>query len=91
MVAEFPLIIPGYYYQELSATRFLHLYGAYGIPLDSKDRWSLRLEGAGAMVTYLPGFEQPEKWNTGVGAALMMIRSPSPIHSATRRKRYGRD
>jgi len=88
LVAEFPLIIPGYYYQELSATRFLHLYGAYGIPLDSKDRWSLRLEGAGAMVTYLPGFEQPGKWNTGVGAALIYT-SPNKVLKVAVRYGYG--
>ena len=88
LVAEFPLIIPGYYYQELSATRYLHLYGGYGIPLDSKDRWSLRLEGAGAMVEYLPGFEQPGKWNTGVGCGLIYT-SPNKVLKVAVRYGYG--
>jgi hypothetical protein len=71
LVSEFPLVLPGYYYEEISAERFVHLYGSYAISLDLKDRWSLRLEGASARVDYLPGFAQTGQWNTGVGGGIV--------------------
>ncbi|MCC7374772.1 MAG: hypothetical protein IT581_08950 [Verrucomicrobiales bacterium] len=70
LVAEFPLILPGYYYQELTASRFVHFYASYQIPLDSQQRLLLRLEAATANVEYLPGYEQPDNWQSGVGAGL---------------------
>jgi len=71
LVAEFPLVLPGYYYQEISAESFVHVYGGYSISLDDQNRWRIRIEGAGARVRYLPGFEQNDPWNTGVGTGLL--------------------
>jgi hypothetical protein len=76
LVAEFPLILPGYYFQEISAERFVHLYAGYDISLDSRNRWQVRIEGATARVDYLNGFdqngfEQSNHWNTGAGAAII--------------------
>jgi hypothetical protein len=70
LVTEFPLIIPGYYYDELTATRFVHFYGSYGIPLDEAHRWDLRLEAATARLDYFPGFAQRGDWQTGAGLGL---------------------
>jgi len=70
LVAEFPLTLPGYYYQELTATRFQHFYAAYDIPLDFGHRWHFRPEAATAHLDYLPGDEQRSSWQTGVGAGL---------------------
>jgi hypothetical protein len=70
LVSEFPLIIPGYYYDELTATRFAHVYASYGIPLDEAHRWDLRLEAATARLDYFPGFEQRGDWQTGAGLGL---------------------
>jgi hypothetical protein len=39
--SEFPLNIPGYYFQELSTRRFALLNAQYSLPLDSKKRWRL--------------------------------------------------
>ena len=40
LVSEFPLSLPGYYYQEISAKSF-GLFGVnYIIPLDEKQRWN---------------------------------------------------
>ena len=69
LVSEFPLILPGYYYEELTAQRFVHLYAAYDIPLDRAQRFKFRLEAATANLDYLPGFEQ-SPWQTGVGCGL---------------------
>jgi hypothetical protein len=70
LVSEFPLTLPGYYYQELTATRFQHFYAAYDIPLDSAHRWHFRPEAATAHLDYLPGFQQRSSWQTGVGGGL---------------------
>lgn len=70
LIAEFPLMIPGYYYQELTAENFVHFYGAYLIPLDREHRFQLMLEGAAARLDYLPGFELPDRWQSGAGVGL---------------------
>ena len=70
LVSELPLTLPGYYYQELTATRFQHLYAGYDVPLDAAHRWDFRLEAATAHLNYLPGFEQRSSWQTGVGGGL---------------------
>ncbi len=70
LVAEFPLILPGYFYQELTAKRFVHLHASYLMPLGLEDRLQFRLEAASALLDYLRGFEQPNPWQTGVGCGL---------------------
>jgi hypothetical protein len=71
LVAEFPLSLPGYYYQEISARSFLLFGGNYIIPLDKKQRWNINATAATALVDYLPGLEQPGDWHSGVGAGLL--------------------
>jgi hypothetical protein len=70
MVAEFPLSLPGYYYQELSAQKFLLFNGTYTLPLDRAARWHVTALAATSVVDYLPGLEQPGNWNSGVGAGV---------------------
>ena len=70
LISEFPLTLPGYYYQELTAKRFVLLYASYRFPLDAARRFSFRLEAASATAEYLRGFEQPDPWQTGVGCGL---------------------
>ena len=70
LASEFPLVLPGYYYQEISARRFALLNGTYSLPLDRKKRWALTAVASGAVVNYLPGLEQPGSWHSGVGGGL---------------------
>lgn len=70
LASEFPLSLPGYFYQELSAKRFALLNGNYSYPIDAKKRWSLTAVGSVAYVDYLPGLEQPGHWNSGVGGGI---------------------
>lgn len=70
LAAEFPLILPGYYYQEISAERFVHVSTSYLLPLSKNHRWQLRLGVASAYVDYLPGFAQSGHMHTGVGPDL---------------------
>jgi len=75
--SEFPLSIPGYYFQELSAERFALLNAQYSFPLiPSFKNWRVDILGATGWVDYLPGLEQPGNWHTGVGGGVSYI-SPS--------------
>lgn len=70
LASEFPMALPGYYYQEISARRFVYLSAAYVVPLSADHRWQLRLGVASAYADYLPGIERPAHWNTGAGPGL---------------------
>lgn len=68
--SEFPLSLPGYYYQELSARNFV-VAGITGLlPISSNHRWSLVCTLDTALVDYLPGLTQPGHWHSGVGGGL---------------------
>jgi hypothetical protein len=71
LVAEFPLSLPGYYYQEISARQFVLLNVNYLLPLDPEKRWNIDLNAASAFVDYLPGESQPGNWLNGVGGGIM--------------------
>jgi hypothetical protein len=70
LVAEYPLVIPGYFYQEISARRFALFNGRYAVALDEEKRWQVNFMAAAAAVDYLRGLEQPGHWHSGVGAGI---------------------
>ncbi len=70
MVSEFPLSLPGYFYQEFSARDFVLAGGNYTLALDRHRRWNVSALAATAVVDYLPGFEQPGNWLSGVGGGV---------------------
>ncbi len=76
LYSEFPLTLPGYYFQELTARSFVLFGGNYLLPLDPKQQWRVNAMAATAYVDYLPGLEQPGHWNTGAGGGIA-FRSPS--------------
>ena len=76
LVAEYPLSLPGYFFQELSARQFALLNASYLVPITRNQQWSLEINAATAVVDYLPGTAQPGNWLNGVGAGIM-YRSPS--------------
>ena len=88
LASEFPLTLPGYYYQEISAQRFVHLSASYVAPLSADHRWQLRLGVASAHVVYLPGLEQPGHWLTGAGPGLSFT-SRSEVWRVILRYGYG--
>jgi hypothetical protein len=75
LAAEFPLSLPGYYFEELSAERFGLAGVSYLMPLDRKQQWNLNAQVTTAYVDYLDGLEQPNRWNTGVAGGIL-YRSP---------------
>lgn len=76
LVSEFPLSLPGYYFQEISARQFVLMGANYIIPLDEKRHWNLSMTATTAAVDYLSGLEQAGHWHSGVGAGVL-YRSPS--------------
>jgi hypothetical protein len=76
LVAEFPLSLPGYYFQEISARQFVLFNANYLLPLDKNQRWNLGVNAASAFVDYLPGEGQPGNWLSGVGGGIL-YRAPS--------------
>lgn len=76
LVAEYPLSLPGFFFQELSAKKFALLNASYLLPLTHNQRWNLELNGATAGIDYLSGTAQPGHWVNGVGAGIL-YRSPS--------------
>jgi hypothetical protein len=71
LVSEFPLSLPGYYYHEISAKRYVLLGGNYMVPLDKKGRWNANIVATTAGVDYIPGLEQPGRWHSGVGGGIL--------------------
>ena len=76
LIAEYPLSLPGYFYQEISARQFVLLNLNYLLPLDKAKRWNIDVNVASAFVDYLPGEAQPGNWLNGVGGGLL-YHSPS--------------
>jgi hypothetical protein len=71
LIAEFPLSLPGYFYQEISARHFVLLNANYLLPLDEKKRWNIDVNAGSAFVDYLPGESQPGNWLNGVGGGIL--------------------
>lgn len=68
--SEFPLILPGYYFQEISARQFVNLTGQYSVPIDPSKRLSVTGIGSMAFVDYTPGTGQSGNFHSGVGVGL---------------------
>ena len=71
LIAEFPLSLPGYYYQEISARQFVLLNANYLVPVSRRYRVDVAVNGSIAVVDYLHGEGQPGSWLTGVSGGLL--------------------
>jgi hypothetical protein len=90
LASEFPLQVPGYYYQEISARRFVLLSGQYSVPLDRARCWSVNALAATAVVDYVAGLNQPGNWHSGVSGGLG-YRSPQKVWQVMAGYAYGLD
>ncbi len=90
MSAEFPLSLPGYYFQEITARQFALIGGLYKFPLDAQKRWNLTTFAATAVVDYVGGMSQPGDWHSGVGGGLGYT-SPNKVWEFTLGYAYGVD
>jgi hypothetical protein len=76
LVAEFPLSLPGYHIEEISADHFALLSGQFYQPIDEAASWNVLAFGSVGVVDYLPGFQQSGHWHSGFGAGLL-YQTPS--------------
>lgn len=90
LAAEFPLTLPGYYFQEISAREFALVGMNYSLPLDRSDRWAINALATTAGVNYITGLEQPGHWHSGVGGGLR-YRSPGNAWQVVVGYAYGID
>ncbi len=72
---EFPLSIPGFFYQELSARNFILLSGTYSFAFARNSPWRGTLFGATSSVSHVSGLETSERSNSGIGGGVTW-RSP---------------
>jgi hypothetical protein len=86
--SEFPLSIPGYFYQEISARKFALLNAQYSIPLTPNKGWRFTTFAAAAAVDYLDALEQPGDWHSGAGAGITYT-SPSAAWMVTLHYSHG--
>lgn len=72
--SEFPLSLPGYFYQELGAANFALLSGSYMVPLSKNHKtWTAEFRAATARLDYAPGEEEPGKFKSGIGFGLVWV------------------
>ena len=88
LIAEFPLSLPGYFYQEISARQFVLLNANYIIPLDPKKRVDVVLNASTAVVQYLGGEGQPGNSLSGVSGGVMW-HSPTDRYKVMADYAYG--
>lgn len=72
-VTEFPLNIPGYYFQELSVEEFGLLNAEYSFPFTPGKSWRLTVHGAGALVDNLDSHDSAGRWHAGVGGGITYV------------------
>ena len=68
--SEFPLSLPGYYSQELTARNFGVGSVTVNWPIEHSQRWNLSATVSSAYVDYAPGLGQSGNWNTGVAGGI---------------------
>ena len=90
LVAEYPLSIPGYFFQEFSARDFALINASYLVPIAPNERWNLVFNGATANIDYLSDTEPTGNWVSGVGAGIL-YRSPSDQFKVIAAYGYGFD
>jgi hypothetical protein len=74
--SEFPLSLPGYHIEEISADQVLVLNAQFHQPVSPNKSWNVLGFGSIAIVDYLSGLEQPGHWHSGVGGGVV-YQSPS--------------
>lgn len=71
LAGEFPLMVPGYFFQEFSARRFVLFSGTYMVVIPPTESWALTFNCAVAGIDYLPALEFDRDWISGLGGGVM--------------------
>lgn len=78
--SEFPLLIPGYFSQEIAAQDYGHAWARCAIPLDEGRRLSADLTAVVASVTPVPGTDPGGAVHEGFGAGLEFSPPRAALH-----------
>lgn len=70
LASEFPLALPGFFYQELSASSFVCARASYSVPLDAARTWSLTPIGSIAELDSIYGLQESRHVFSGAGLEL---------------------
>jgi hypothetical protein len=71
LASEFPLSLPGYFYPEFSAGKYVIANADYTLPIDEEKHWNLRADAATAAVDYVGGTGQPGTSLSSVGGGVL--------------------
>lgn len=71
LAAEYPLSLPGYFFQEFTAKQFVLINASYTVPITRDEQWGILFNGATAGIDYVNGAGEPGDWVSGVGAGIM--------------------
>ncbi len=78
--AEFPLILPGYFNQEIAARKYGHAWIRAGIPLPNSERFVVNLLAAGASVAPISGTDPGGSLHAGMSAGLEFSPRQGALH-----------
>ena len=90
LVAEYPLSLPGYYFQEFTARQFALVNASYLLPVAPNERWNLVFNAATADIGYYSDTQQPGNWVSGIGGGIL-YRAPSDKFKCVISYGYGID
>ena len=90
MVAEYPLSLPGYYFQEFTARQFALVNASYLLPIAPDERWNLEFNAATADIAYFSETGQPGNWVSGIGGGIL-YRAPGDKFKFVAAYAYGID
>lgn len=78
--SEFPLIIPGYFSQEIAAREYGHVWGRVGFPLERTRSFYLNLLAAAASVTPVGGTDPGGAFHAGMSLGLEFAPPKGALH-----------
>ena len=90
LVAEYPLSLPGYFFQEFTARHFALVNASYLLPIAPDERWNLEFNAATADIAYFSDTEQTGNWVSGVGGGIL-YRAPADRFKVIVAYAYGID
>ncbi len=79
-ISEFPLMLPGYFNQEISASRFVHLWGHSALSIAGSKRFFLSLTAALASVSPMRGTDAGGIHHVGLSAGISYAPTNGPVH-----------
>lgn len=80
LTSEFPLILPGYFTQEISARRFAHAWARTSYPLGGARRFYLDLGAAGASLSPVPGTDPGSARHIGFSLGVSYAPGKGGLH-----------